>query len=179
MKKAFLILCLITPHLLSAQSNRVKWTDDVKITWDDFQGVPDVRTNLKAMTNSGIGYEIQCVNGELEFNVWTYFNKNMSWVKDGARSERLLEHERLHFDITELYTRKFIQQVRQLNDPCGRDVEKIQHMYEDNMNDYNAFQNRYDRETKHSIDQEAQKEWNERVQNQLKQLEMFSSEFFW
>ncbi len=161
-----------------AQENRIKWSENYRLNWNDFQGISDVRSDLKAMTYSGIGFEVKCVNGDLDYRVWTYFDKSMSWLNDSEPSEILLEHERVHFDITELFARKFTKKLQSLRYPCGRDVEKIQQLYDDNMVEYDGYQQRYDKETNHSIDKGAQKQWQIKIANALRQLKPYTSELF-
>lgn len=168
----------ITTYMGYAQSeNQIPWSADYELKWEDFKSLPDKSTNLKAMTSSGMNFGIQCVEGQLDLEIGCYFDKNKSWVKENA-SDKLLEHERLHFDITELFTRKLIKQLTALKDPCGRDMEKMQTIYNENFEEYDAFQNRYDRETKHSINEEKQKYWENLVERELERYKPWSSELY-
>ncbi len=159
------------------KDSQIQWSEDYQLQWSDFKSLPDKSTNLKAMTSSGINFGIQCIEGQLDLEIGCYFDKYQSWVKEGP-SDELLEHERLHFDITELYTRKLIKKLVALKDPCGRDLEKMQQIYNENFEEYDAYQNRYDKETKHSIDTEKQKYWEELVAQELERYKPWSSELW-
>lgn len=181
MNVKFLAMCMIalgTSYQVFGQDDKqIQWDDDYQLQWSDFKSLPNKSVSQKAMTNSGISFGIECVQGQLDLTIGCYFDKYQSWVKENP-SDALLEHERLHFDITELYTRKLIKKLTSLDDPCGKDMDKIQRIYDDNFNDYDAFQNRYDRETKHSVDAEKQKYWENLVKQELERLNAYSSELY-
>lgn len=168
----FLMCCFTNSY--AQKNDLVPWSPDLELEWKDFKGKPDKFTDLKAVTSSGIKFGAKCVNGEIMLTIGCYFDKSESWTKEN-KDEYLLAHERLHFDITELYTRKLIQKLTSLNDPCGKDLDKMQQIYDENSADYNAFQDRYDRETNHSLDKEKQQYWEELIARELKRLEMYSS----
>lgn len=172
-----LVILGIGNKAIAQKQDLIPWSSDLELKWKDFKGKPDKFTDLKAITSSGIKFGAKCVNGELMLTIGCYFDRKDSWVK-GEQNEYLLAHEKLHFDITELYTRKLIQKLTSLSDPCGKDLDKMQQIYDDNSVDYNAFQDRYDRETDHSLNKEKQKEWEELVARELKRLEMYSSELY-
>jgi len=71
-----------------------------------------------------------------------------------------------------------IQKLTELKDPCGKDLEKMDRIYDDLITEYDAFQERYDRETDHSRNKEKQKEWNEKIKTELDRLQAYSTEFY-
>ena len=103
-----------------------------------------------------------------------FFDISKSWTKD-PENKALLEHEQLHFDITELFTRKLRKQLSELKDPCGKDSGKIQTIYDRNFEEMNKYQQRYDQETEHSVKELVQKGWEEKVKRELAQLLDYSS----
>lgn len=150
------------------------WSADRPLTWQDFKGRPSASSPNKAMTDSGMSISFTCEGGQAEVSLGCYFKKGSSWTKT-TESDRLLKHEQLHFDITELFTRKLRKQVSELDADCERMHRAIQKLYDDNYEAYAKFQAQYDKETRHSILEEEQLRWEKLVSDELKSLEEFSS----
>lgn len=78
----------------------------------------------------------------------------------------MLNHERLHFDITELYARKFRKQLQEstftynIND----EMDKIHDVINKELG---AMQKKYDNETDHSQIVEKQIEWEKYIAVEL------------
>jgi len=93
---------------------KIEWSADRKLTWDDFKGEPDTANfpNTLALTNSGFGYEsgINMFKDGQVF-VQSVFNTNLSWVVPEGRNDYVLRHEQIHFDITEIYSRKLRKEL--------------------------------------------------------------------
>lgn len=126
------------------------------------------------MTDSGMSISFSCENDEAEIIITCYFSPSRSWtkVKD---SDHLLAHEQLHFDITELYTRKLRKLISEMEGDCERASRSLQKVYDRNYEALAKYQAQYDRETKHSIIEEEQLRWEKKVQEELKALEAFAS----
>jgi predicted secreted Zn-dependent protease len=179
MKSALLFSFLVFIGLNSfAQStDTIYWNANRKLTWEDFKGRPDKTTNLLAMTQAGIGYEVACKNGELKLKIYCYFNVTKSWTKE-TNSEDLLRHEQVHFDITELYTRKLRKRLSELSDPCGKDIKELDKAYTNIFKACADRQDAYDRESEHSLNDEQQKMWEAKIASELKALEKFASKVY-
>jgi len=174
LKTLALLLFVLPACLAHGQSkDTIYWNADRKITWENFKGRPDKTTNLLAMTQAGIGYNVACTNGDLYLKIYCYFNVNKSWTKETG-SQELLQHEQLHFDITELYARILRKKLSELSDPCGKNIRELDKIYQSNFNECAKTQDLYDKETNHSINNEKQKEWEQRIAKELKALEKFS-----
>jgi hypothetical protein len=175
LKILLLFIAVIHSNLISAQSkDTVYWNANQKLTWEDFKGRPDKTTNLLAMTQAGIGYNFSCRNGKLDVKIFCYFNVNKSWTKE-TDSADLLQHEQIHFNITELYTRKLRKRISELSDPCGKDMKELDKIYGSNFKECAKAQDDYDRESNHSLNDEQQKLWEEKIAGELKELENFAS----
>lgn len=152
----------------------IVWQDDRLLTWDDFKGRPQASSPNKAMTDSGMSISFSCEDNVSEVVIMCYFNPSRSWTKT-RESDRLLSHEQLHFDITELFARKLRKLISEMDSDCEKMHRSIQKVYDRNYEDYAEFQARYDRETAHSINEAEQLRWNALVAAELKALEEFRS----
>lgn len=158
--------------------NKTIWQEE-SLTWDDFKGAPEPENLFDANTNSGISYSWSLRSSEKQtnflFTVQTYFYPDLSWVKPDKRSSELLAHEQLHFDITELHARKLKKAMKYYKLPeqhkIKRELEKI---YRDIEFSRKQMQERYDRETDHSQNSQAQKKWNAFIISELQKLSAFS-----
>ena len=102
-----------------------------------------------------------------------YFPK-LSWSRSPEQSGYILQHEQLHFDITELYARLFRKRLSE-NVKTARDIQKINTIGKVIMRDWDMEQHAYDRETDHSMNEEKQAEWAFHVKERLDALKEFAS----
>ncbi len=142
-----------------ASEDRIIWSASDPLTWDDFQGKPDHRAHgIAALTYSIIEYKYHCEGDRLLYSVEAKFNKAKSWGREEAKNEHILEHEQLHFDITELYARKLRGKLAQHQFACGEES-----LFEDYVNslmdDWSHMQYKYDAETQFSMDEVMQHAW--------------------
>ena len=140
----------------------IEWTPDRKLTWDDFKGQPNNTDfpDALAVTNSGITFESGSFN---PFKVGGVFVRNMfinhgSWVLPEGRNDYVLRHEQIHFDITEIYTRKLRKAFSDAN-ITANNTSRAQAIFETIKNEWEKRQNYYDTQTKHGLKAETQKEW--------------------
>ncbi len=155
------------------------WNETTKLTWADFKGQPDSESDAVALTASGItfGYAVK-TSGEriVDFSttVEAHFYPNKSWYLKEKSNAHILEHEQLHFDITELYARKFRQQLTKLkvNQNVKAQMDRLHTAINEAVNE---TQRRYDKQTKHSMNIEKQNEWEAFIENELKELNEFKS----
>lgn len=181
MKK--LILLFLFSHLIGlnivAQNSEeiIKWSSERKLTWEDFQGIPPLNTlgNILAINAGEINYDMEKIDYTfVKVMVRNVFIKKLSWSK--SEDFILLKHEQLHFDIREVYTRKIRQEIKSITYSSINDLNsKVNEIYNrwDSIND--KMEDSYDYETEHSINEEKQKEWNEKIAKQLEELKEYSN----
>ncbi|MFO7869767.1 MAG: DUF922 domain-containing protein [Bacteroidales bacterium] len=170
------ILIITLSSFSTIKDNKILWNKDKPLTWNDFQGIPKKSSQRWAMTNSGIELETSFENNTLTITVGAYFIKNKSWVKKEALSDSLLlEHEQVHFNITELFARKFRQKLRAEKLSSKNAEKKLHKMYSDITSKLNKYQNLYDKQTNHHINQTQQKKWNTKIAQELTDLEDFQN----
>lgn len=105
----------------------------------------------------------------MEVFISAQFLKDKSWVKPEALTNYHLGHEQLHFDITELYVRKFRQVIEDLEFSCG-DLNSVQTISNQIMQECQEMQLQYDRDTKYSLHQSKQVEWEAKIKTELSEL---------
>ncbi|WP_323027879.1 DUF922 domain-containing protein [Gelidibacter japonicus] len=169
--KLFFILALI----YAEQSNIeevVEWQDTVQLNWSDFKGRPQNLGDVVALTSSGISFKFSIKEGNgqvvgFDTQVQAHFYPKRSWVHKKRSSDHILAHEQLHFDITELYARKFRKEITHLK--ISKDIKRdLNSLYERIIKDMTVEQSTYDIQTNHSRDAKAQFAWNKKISDALK-----------
>lgn len=181
MKSTWLLICYLFffSAIWAQEQEKIKWQQERQLTWQDFKAEPDTTLSYSANTNSGISYtwNYSTATGVpiLEHEVFTNFYPNKSWVqKDIHDKNYLLKHEQLHFDISELHARKLRKALAEYE--IGRNIRQdLKRIYNRIESERVEMQNRFDRETSHSENKEAEMKWREFVRLELKKLEDYSS----
>ncbi|WP_165454331.1 DUF922 domain-containing protein [Hyunsoonleella pacifica] len=153
----------------------IEWSSNRKLSWEDFRGIPDTIKFPEsiAITTSSIhfkgAYPNPFKNGKL--SIKAVFSMYESWVIFDDKSDALLEHEQLHFDITELYARKIRMVVKEIETSFSE--EEILQTLNAVKIEYKKRQEQYDEETQHGRDKRSQKYWEELIKVELKKLEAY------
>ena len=183
MKTLFSILFLSISGLAFAQSEDLKiyWNEETRLTWEDFQGLPLEKTLFHANTNTGLSYSWGLKGTsqrmELDYKVETFFYPEQSWVQPASKNEYLLKHEQLHFDISELHARKLRKLLAGVDgSKLNKDSrEYLNKFYEQIDKERSAMQNAFDKESNHSLNQEAELKWQLFVEEELNRFKDYSS----
>lgn len=166
------LLALLVSVLVSFQSdNRIPWTEKRKLTWDDFQGKPDASSPFMARTESSLDIQISFQGNNATISMVTTFDKSKSWVK--KKTDLLLKHEQTHFDIAELWSRKFKQRLKGKTFPAKEFQKILNTLHADIQRESKAMQASYDKETDHSVIEKAQEKWTNKINADLKSLSEF------
>ncbi len=173
-----LICCLVLLFVgESSYDDTITWDASRKLTWLDFKAAPNFKSEAIALTASGItfGYSVKTSDARItDFSttVEAEFYRNKSWYLKGKADAYILRHEQLHFDITELYARKFRAQLSQLG--LSRTIKKqMDRLHEAIIVGLDETQKRYDAESEHSMNIEMQKHWEEFIAEELQALDLF------
>ncbi len=158
----------------------IKWSDTKKLTWEDFKGNPNPHSDAVALTASGItfGYSVKTSGKRIidyATSVEAHFYPNKSWYLSEKADDHILAHEQLHFDITELYVRKFREQLERLvvNQNIKIQMNQIHVAINEALDN---TQKVYDEQTNHSINIDAQNYWENYIKEELKKLEKYKSQ---
>lgn len=157
---------------LSAQSNSdslIYWKKNQKLGFGDFQGKkPNDHGHDKARSSLVLVPSFINKDKLLNVKVICAFNKYESWMIDTSKA--LLNHEQLHFDITELFARKIRKGVFSLIKSNQTNNEMYTKLIKDLFDEYNTCNIRYDEETAHSTNRQKQKEWEHKIACELEDL---------
>lgn len=148
-----------------------------KLTWEDFRAGPGSDKNKHAAsTFSGIEYSWSYTASKnvfkLDFVVEANFFPERSWVDPDKKTPRLLAHEQLHFDISELHARKLLKALEAYV-PMRNIRADLQHIYTNIQSKRKKMQDRYDKETDHGLDEAAQAKWNREIKEALLKLKAY------
>ena len=157
------------------EPDRISWSKDYQLTWDDFKGIPDNSDHLDAYTMLGLSLEVMGQEENVvELGVFGYFEKNKSWVKVDEKTDHLLAHEQKHFDLCEVYRRVLVKKLEAKKSySFDKFSDQIGKIFNDVFEDYTKEQARYDEETNHSQKKDAQKRWNKFISKELSRLKKY------
>ncbi len=177
MKRYLLILLLI--HLIiinkSLAQEKIRWKESIKLTWRDFKAKPVKNSPMAAETYTRTEFGMSYQNGKFDWQVDCYFSPKNSWVKPELKSDNLLRHEQLHFDIAELSARKIRKQMDELVLKSMDDSKKLQKTFEEGLDELAKMQKAYDKETDHGIIEKPQLDWGNRIQSELEKYKSYAS----
>lgn len=161
----------VAPGVLLSE---IDWCNRKQISWTDFWGTPDPYSRYSAVSATYLQEKHACDDfGRFRYSVKAVFVKDQSWSRD-KRSSRLLHHEQLHFNLTELHARKLRKLFSELPYPCYLPERKIKLMV-DSLYEKMEFAHRfYDEDTFHGLKIERQHFWDEMVNSALNELSPFA-----
>ncbi len=101
------VLILTAFSFIEKKESNIYWAKGYQLSWDDFQGNAPSDHVLGASSTVSPGVNWTIKNNLLVIDSRSYFDKTKSWSKPSERTSELLMHEQGHFDIGEIYARKF------------------------------------------------------------------------
>ena len=144
----------------------IPWSSNRKLTWEDFKGEAPVKDRAAATTASGITYQFATLRSPdkmaIDYTVTTFFYPYKSWYQAHLCESLILSHEQLHFDISELYARKMRARMATATFTSNVKAE-VKAIYREILEDLEAFQDLYDKETNFSRNREQQLLWNAKI----------------
>jgi len=167
-----LLLLFLTPDI--SEEEKIIWNEDRKLTWEDFQGVPSGPTDFVASTNSGVSFSFSYKErngvGTINYKVASNFYPALSWYRSTRVNSYILEHEQLHFDISELCARKLRKALSEI--PKDRDFKaNSEAVYQANEAHRRELQEQYDSDSDHSNVKEEEYKWRTFIATQLREYE--------
>jgi len=179
------ILCIVlsTSGLFSQQAPFIEYSTVKTFNWDMFKGKINIQhlnemgDNTQAVTVSNLTYAAAAITDRsASIKVVAEFNPNESWTRypKMERQEIALDHEKRHFDITEIYARKIRKALATGQFTSRHFIDAMDNLFKDLTSQHRAEQKKYDHETMHSMDAAQQKKWNKWIDEQLAELSDYS-----
>lgn len=160
-------ICMITAATYG-QDNSIRWQDNQLLQWDDFAGQASDTSKFDAQSFAEICYHYTFYSPrDFHFDVFANFRKNTSWIKKQKKSEALLRHEQLHFNIAALYAEKLKDEFSNFHYTSHYEGQ-IANIFRQKEREYQAVQRQYDEETNHSLNKERQRQWEDFINNELR-----------
>ena len=152
-----------------AAQDTIHWRPNYRVVWSDFKGKPDPENKMSALTYTGMSTAFFPNDTGFTFDVICYFVKSHSWTIN-TTSQQLLQHERGHFDIAELFARKLRKELSELKfnpKTFDDDLKKIHSKLEVERRQMNIT---YDKETDFSMNGIMQNNWSDKIAREIKLL---------
>ena len=158
----------------SAKSDTIYFDAKKQLKWTDFKGVPDPNHFGGAVTSSGFAFNSQSeydgATITIDIGVYTFFIKSKSWKKPIINSPFHLMHEQRHFDITRLGAENFINEIKKGKFTMANYQNLMTTIFNKVYKENDALQNKYDLESRHSIDIKKQEEWDQWISDELQKI---------
>ena len=173
MLRQFLILIpLFLFGFMNAQ-DKIFWDRNRKLAWADFQSKYRPNTsNAAATTFCGISYLLNSTTKKFtskQVKIESFFIPSKSWAHLEHKTDLVLMHEQSHFDIAELFARRF----RKIISDKTMDSKSLQQFYTEIYDDYNDYQQDYETVTNHGRIKEKQLEYSAKIDAEIESLSDF------
>lgn len=159
---------------LPSLENEIVWCKGRRLKIADFKGTTENRPFQAATVASFNAKSWASPYSQTgTFEVETVFNCRASYFKIEADSIATLAHEQVHFDITELYARKFVQRIQQ-NIKFYRQLNReVQPIYDAVFEEMRLMHDKFDSEVYPDPSKEAL--WIENIKLELEKMAAFEN----
>ncbi len=104
-----------------------------------------------------------------DFQVHVYFVKPDSWTSD-TTDLNLLAHERLHFDIGEVYAHKIREKISEMREAGETSPKSYRVAIQNLITEFKVYSGQYDRDTSFGTVISKQKEWEDRINKRIDKI---------
>lgn len=154
----------------AANNEHLAWSSTRKLNWEDFRATPESGNPHHALTAANLAVDARCKDNKFYYEVKCVFLPGESWSKN-KQSEKLLAHEQLHFDLTEVHARLLRKQLNTLGNSCSNLKANLNTTVGDAFKNWKAEQDQFDKLSRHGLDAETQLAWATNIEKRLKELE--------
>ncbi|MBC5773190.1 DUF922 domain-containing protein [Pontibacter sp. KCTC 32443] len=155
-------------------AEQITWSADRRLSWNDFKAAPDTLNPHHAVTAANLAVDAKCASNKFSYTVKCVFLATESWSKN-KQSEKLLQHEQLHFDLTEVHARMLRKKLLTLGSSCPEANAKLTDTVNKAFANWKAEQDKFDEASRHGLDAKASATWERSIDQRLKQLEKYRS----
>ncbi len=153
---------------VSAHFRTLAWKEGRRLKIADFRA-DTARQPYIAVTMSTLSlyWEVHPTRKEAVVQSKALFTRDLSYFKNRPDSLRILAHEQAHFDVAEIYARKFRKSLAEQTFRMQTLNADIRQLYDRNFKAMQEFQDRYDKDV--YADPGKQGAWLVQVRNELSQ----------
>jgi len=166
--KFLVIILIFFNFLVFNNENIIQWSENYKLRFCDFTQVAPLNSDSLGMSRTGVKYSIDLLDDTLVFESTAFFDKNKSWIKQ--RDSSTLNHEQMHFNLTEVYSRKLKERVQfsiKTNLKPEAIEAQIDSIFKLNQLELWKEQDLYDNIVKIAFNEEGQVFWNHKIDSSL------------
>jgi len=179
MKKYFVLLLLFffvknnyAQSWKKLAGDTIIWSANYQLLKEDFKGKPKGKN--AGLTEAVIYFYPKENSGTMKFVVEAIFVKSKSFLR--GDSKYVMQHEQLHFDITEVNARRLRKRIMEKDFTKVKNIsEVIQSFFNKTNAEWNHEQMMYDKDTEHGMNPAKQDIWNAKVAAELKELDAFAT----
>lgn len=169
----FLFILLATVGF--SQDTVLVWNENMTFGWSYYTGrMPEWKKNTMAVASTcyDLSYDFP---DTLSVRIEAHFHSDCSWVLPDFKTPDILAHEKLHFDIVELFARKLRKKISEAVFSGFEDAQtKIKIWHKQAEKEMDRYQDLYDRQTNGSMNAKMQKKWEKQVLNNIDALKKYS-----
>ena len=189
---ALLILLILTISA-SEPARLIPWHLHRTLVWSDFDGPPDshiihqnnekpdqvkmengqrttIHTETDAYCYHQLSFHAEEKMDSIIFEVVNSFDPSLSWHQ--TNSLYILNHEQRHFDLAEVYARRFRRYLKDSVHAFNR--QQQQQLFQRFLNEDKSAQDLYDQQTDHSINTSIQEAYNQRIDSMITELDVYA-----
>lgn len=167
-------LSIFILNISATNASLIAWQTNYLLSTKDFKGKIDKNSSFNANTSTVIKFKMS-EEDTIKTNITAYFDKQKSWIKP-LTPDKVIEHERLHFDLTEIYAREIKKRISEIKATSfDKSTQKIQitYAYKILVKKMADEQLLYDKETAHSVNAKKQLEWKANISKRLLALNIY------
>ncbi|MCX6272780.1 MAG: hypothetical protein NTU44_16500 [Bacteroidetes bacterium] len=151
---------LLVQIIFQSDSNSIRWSENYKLSWDDFKGNANLADSVAALSNIVTLKEFERTDYKLIIKIQVEFNRSNSWVKPEKKmSTWLLIHEQGHFNLCELLARRMRKRIVDSKFIERKYKSEIDKLFKEFERESDAQNELYDKETNYSKDTTTQTKW--------------------
>ncbi|MDR2963005.1 MAG: DUF922 domain-containing protein [Bacteroidales bacterium] len=156
------------------KQEKIVWGERL-LAWTDFKAKAPASSPNSAMSMVGVESAFESDHAIALIDIVSVFYPAQSWAKMQDTSQNLLQHEQGHFDIVEIFARKFRKKLLETNLTSKNIQQKYEQFFASMNTEKDKFQELYDKETNFSRNKEKQAQWNARIAQELTDLEQYNN----
>lgn len=178
----FILLCQPTfaqeGQFLEVDTTKyIVWDEDRPLTWEDYPKIGS-RQSTEFRDNNALTAVTHSIRGGFEkgapnFEVYVLFKIEDSWTTT-REDEQLFAHEKLHFDIAELYGRKLRKQIAAMGSQKVQNLTEYRKKIKYLLDEFKIKSMDYDEATLHGSLLDKQEEWQSFVSSELQRLHKYN-----